>query len=375
MTVLPAWLRGKKAFEWIAIANTRQAESPAVLADLVAAGLTDRNWKDIGYGTNPLTGTFTFSGGALRAADCTLMSFGGGGRTWGGNEVRALPLLADAPRWYCLVKPSTAAGTWPNASNSKAYYNPDGTPVSRHSYSAPHYNTQRNALLVYGCGPVWPMDQGKGWAVDGIELVPGARWYPAAHFGTMNSRDGGFEGNWTAQNPRTGDVYFPSSHLLQVWKNDTGAPGGIIADMNWVDFDRGIAMVDPVRNRLVRVGPHPGKAPTVLGYFDLSAQPLAYREPATTGIPLKRASGAGFLHDPILDKYLYFTDEGVIHAIDPVTFDVALLPVTGTPPVTHGAGVNGGDTAIYTRMQYVPALKGIVIAQAFDKPVYFVRTA
>lgn len=49
----------------------------------------------------------------------------------------------------------------------------------------------------------------------------------------------------------------------------------------------------------------------------------------------------------------------------------ALASPTFGAPVT---GVNGGDAAIYGRMQYVPNLKGDVIAQAYDKNVYFVRT-
>ena len=346
-----------------------------MLNDLVAAGLTDRNWRDIGYGTNPATGTFTFSGGALRQSDSMLMSFGGGGRTWGGNEVRALPLQSDAPRWFCLIKPSPASGVWPNASNSKAYYNPDGTPVSRHAYTAPHYNAQRDELIVYGCGPVWPMDQGKGWQVDAISLAPGAKWHPAAHYGTMYSRAGGYEGNWVASNPATGDVYFPSSHVIQLWKNATGAPGPVIIDTGWVDVDRGAALVDPVRNRLIRIGPRRGKGDSQLGYFDLSTQPATYHDVVPRGPTLERASGAGFVHDTVLDKFLYFPDLGVVYVIDPVTFDVAPLPTTGKPPVPYGAGVNGGDAAIFTRMQYVPNLRGVVIAQAFDKPVYFLRTS
>ena len=77
----------------------------------------------------------------------------------------------------------------------------------------------------------------------------------------------------------------------------------------------------------------------------------------------------------MLDRFLYFTDLAEIYVIDPTTFAVSKLPTTGAPPVAYGAGVNGGDTAIMSRMQYVPNLKGVVIAQAFDKPVYFLRTA
>lgn len=373
-TPVPAWLQGKKVLEWVAIASTRQIDSPLVLSDLVAAGLTDGNWRDVGYGTNPLTGTFTFSGGALRRTDSMLMSFGGGGRTWGGNEVRALPLQADAPRWFCLVKPSKASGVWTNASNSRAFYNPDGTPVSRHSYCQAHHNAQRNELMVYGCGPVWPIDQGKGWQVDAVPLATGGPWYPAGHYAPMSNAVGGYEGNWVAHDAVTGDAYVPSSHRIQLWSNATGAPGAILIDTGWVDVDRGCALIDSKRKRLVRVGPRPNMGASQMGYFDLAASPVTYRD-VTTSMPLDRASGAGFVHDTVLDKYLYFPDQGVIYAIDPVSFAVSPLATTGTAPVPSGAGVNGGETAIMTRMQHVPNLRGVVIAQAWDKPVYFLRTA
>ncbi|MEO8751910.1 MAG: hypothetical protein ABI624_04445, partial [Casimicrobiaceae bacterium] len=265
---LPAWLRGKPLLQWIQIPSTRQTDSADVLHDLVAAGYTNRSWGDVGWGESPRNGTFAFSGGALRIADSLLLSFGGGGATWAGNEVRALRLSDDAPRWFCAVKPAKVSGVWPKAARNSSAYNPDGSPISRHSYWQPQFNNARDEFMAFGAQNVWSADKGTYYNVDAVPLGSGV-WRPHGYYGDQHPFPR-WDGAWICKHPVTEDVYCATSHYIQPWDAKTGRWGGVTIDTSWVDLDRGCAAVDPVRNRIFRIGPKSGRGADAPGYIDIA---------------------------------------------------------------------------------------------------------
>jgi hypothetical protein len=365
----PAWLQGKAVNEWIAIPGTKQLEGD--LSALVTAGLTNRRYDDIGYG-RPDLGPFAFSGGALKKNGSVLLISGGGGLSWAGNEVRALRLTDNAPRWNIVVRPSKVSGINPSTVRTRGPYNPDGSPVSRHSYWQPMFIDQTDTFMLFGCQNIWPEDQGFFNNVDGARLSAGT-WQPAGTYGN-SSFNRGWDGAWQCKHPTSEAVYVATDSKVQIW-TPAASWGASVLDADQPGFDRGVGAVNPSNNTIFRIGLY-SRNPVAAGVIDPALR--TYRPVTLTGSAseIDRALGVGLVWDDGLAKFVYFKDDGNLYTIDPsASWQVARLRVTGTGPSRNAAGQNGGDAAIYGRMQYVPELRGIVIAQTFDRNVYFVRTS
>ena len=95
---------------------------------------------------------------------------------------------------------------------------------------------------------------------------------------------------------------------------------------------------------------------------------------------LAAVSGAGFVYDAGIDRFVIFIDDGFLYTISYVSdsnWQVDRMTLSGTAPTaghSNATAGGGGQVGVWGRMQYVPNLHGICIIQAYDKPAYFVRT-
>ncbi len=124
--------------------------------------------------------------------------------------------------------------------------------------------------------------------------------------------------------------------------------------------------------------------PTTTLVFDLTTRTrLANAKltgPFASSVAAKALDGMGLVYDPGLDKFVYFQDDGFLYTItrvSPTAYSVDRMTLAGTPPAVLGSGVHngGGYVGVWSRMQYIPRLRGVCIIQAYDRPAYFVRTA
>jgi hypothetical protein len=369
----PAWLSGKAVNQWIEIPNTKQTD--ADLSAIIAAGV-----NNVGVFGNMYSGLFAFSGGALRQATCELIIRGGGGTSWAGNEGRVLNLLDDAPHWKVKIPPTKAADMW---SNSKAgYVNPlhpaternpyyyDGRPAIGHMYYSQMFLDGADKFISVGRTYFWPLDQGGlrvideyGWGAGTWSPPKGVAdaFYPGPY--AFN-----FAGPWLCKNPLTEELYYCITESQVGRYKDGVGWGPILATVGATDFDVGPAATDG--NVILHIGPYQGALS-----FSIITIATGAVQVIPSPIAVANADGCALVFDERLRCFTFFQDDGLLYDIAPGTWTVTQKPTVGMPPIPGGAAQNGGGRGIYNRMQYVRALRGIVLSQTWDANTYFIQTA
>jgi hypothetical protein len=376
----PAWLSGKAVNQWVAIPNTAQRDMD--FAPLIAAGLTDRARRDIGWG-EPEKGAFIFGGGARAKRGSRLYIWGGGGNEWAGNEVRGIRLADDAPKWSVVVPPSRVKDILPRGSKSGAYY-ADGAPTCGHSYSYPQFLDSVDRFILPANGMYWPQDAGYTLAVSGVDMsgASASKWihYPGSAYSIPD---------WppsVCMHPLTERVYRATEGAVQSWTHANGwGPMTYTAPGTHQDptLNKGAMCVNPDDNYIFCLSEIRSDAErTYAGVVDLakpesnSYTSVTLMGPDAPAVSVKwNWSGCGLVWDEGLKQFAFYAGGDTIYLINPRDWRVTKLATTGTPPTPGLARKNGGGCGIFGRMQYMPELNGIAIAQTWDKPVYFVRTS
>jgi hypothetical protein len=376
----PAWLAGKAINEWIALPNTAQRDMDFAL--LIAAGLTDRGRRDTGWG-QPEKGAFVFSGGTRAKRGSRLYIWGGGGNEWAGNEIRGIRLADDAPKWSVLVPPSGVKNVQARGGKSGAYY-ADGAPTCGHSYSYPQFLDSVDRFILPANGMYWPQDAGYTLAVSGVDMSgPSAgKWI---HY-TGNARS---VPDWppsVCMHPISETIYRATEVGIQSWALASGwgpltylSPGSR-QDPN---LSKGAMCVNPDANYIFCLSElRSDTERTYAGLVDLTKlEGNSYTSVTLTGTDAAAVSakwnwsGCGLVWDDGLKHFAFYAGGEAMYQINPKDWRVTKLATTGAPPTPGLARRNGGGCGIFGRMQYMPELNGIVIAQTWDKPVYFVRTS
>ena len=374
-SVQPAWLKSAAARHWIPIAGTEMSASGC--AAQLAAKLTDAQCRDIGYG-HPHRGIFAYSGGALKRAGSEMLLFGGGGaNAWAGNDVRALRLEDDRPRWRTRVAPSPAANVWPARHPPTAYMRDGVAPNARHSYWQPQFIDASNRLMTFGCVNTWNSDSGQFVNVDAVEIDAGVWDVPQAHPPIPLRR--GWDGHWICKDPLTENVYVSGQSAICRWSRSANSWTTVWTSSRNSDVDRATAAIDPNgTGTLLRIGSFGG--PNVPLAMDLKSGTVDVGTlvgPHAKSIDVGGYYAVGLVFDGGLGMFALFQDDGHLYTIARTTrtdWFVDRLPMTGAAPVPT-ANARAGRPDLWGRFQYVPNLKGVCIVQAHDRPVYFVKTS
>jgi hypothetical protein len=254
----------------------------------------------------------------------------------------------------------------------------DGTPNARHSAREPVFIDSLDQFMVFGCQQVWETDSGIFADVDSVRLSTGV-WNPAKTHPDLPFSAWGPPG-WAVKHPDTEAVYVATYDRVWKWSPGSntwsmafdGSPKGL----NYLSL--GPADIDPGRNIILQIGIQAEGKPWRAAAIDIARGSLATGDlvgPYAADVLAVQNRNCGFVFDRGLGKFLLYQDDGSIYTIAPASVGtdwyVDKLPVTGTPPA---AGAFANHSGIWSRMQYVPALGGIVIASSYDQPAYFVRT-
>ncbi len=305
----------------------------------------------------------------------------GGHGDYAGNEVDALLLNTATPQWTQLHAPTPTA----DIINATQFYL-DYRPSATHTYYATQFIDSLDRMVIVdspGMGwaalpnpPAgWPYGNGgpNGWnfsfdvAINDWDL-PTESGYPIANFpGT---------GDWTAclcvKHQTTNDLYYSQNGgAFYHWSSTTNTWTMVNSNVNFGGYAG--SAIDPTRNRIFVVGSYSGNtAPQIL---DLTATPVPGL--ATNGAAasvLATASGyPGVIYDEVNDTFLVFLNDAgsnsiAIYRVNASTFAVDQPVVGGTPPQTRQNG-------ILNSVQYVPELRGFVIANSYTGNVFFMRTS
>ncbi len=355
---LPAWVSALPLWHWHEIPNT-------------ALSSVDPSPQPLGI-NGPKSKIDAWCGATLkRVGSVYLIGAAGGHADYAGNEVNALQLNTANPRWVELRGPT------PNTQvlNNTAYYL-DGRPGATHTYSQTQFINSENRLIILSRDGVSSANTfpdppanfayvGEQWSKS-FSLTTGD-WQPAETIPVFPG-SGDTPGALCAKHPWTEDVYYSRNYgtgwyrwtrETNTWNRLSGA-----SRSPWYVG----AAIDPRRDRMLVVGGFSPINPLLLGLDGSGLNPTFTGLGATA---LRVTNYPGVLYDETLDAYIVVyndTDSIQILTVKADTLEVARPATTGTPPATRRNG-------IHNAAQYVPELRGFVLANKHGGNVYFMRTA
>jgi hypothetical protein len=359
-TGLPSWVTSLPLWRWHQIPNTSLA---SVEPTPRPPGIT---------GPSSKIGAWC-GAGLKRQGSVYVIGAAGGHGDYAGNEVDALYLNSENPRWVQLRAPTETAKI---IDRSPLYL--DHRPAASHTYWFSQFINARNRMMVfatpgmnYGSLPApptgWPytdlsslvhsftMDANDWDPPDSIARFPGS----GDHYGALCVKHPVTEDVYLSKNYDGGDLY-KWSQARNAWSL-VGRTGRSLYYCG--------AAIDPDRARMLLVGSYSGDtAPQVMTLSGASV-------PVTFGgvgpAALTKGGYPGVVYDEANDRFLAFLNEGTsirVYRIHPETWIVEEIAMAGVPPAAR-------DSAILNAVQYVPELRGIVIANSYNGNVFFARVS
>lgn len=306
-----------------------------------------------------------------RKGSVYLLGAAGGHGDYAGNEVNALVLNTEQPHWEQLRAPSEAA----MVVNGVQFYL-DNRPSATHTYYATQFIESTNRLVVIGSP-----------GINGLQFAPAPANYPY----TGSSRSFSFDlskgdwdgpdhfavfpgtGDFTAclcvKHPVTDDIFYSRSYA-EGWYQ------WVASKNQWLRRNGNTrnpwycgAAIDPGRERMLTVGGYSAVAPRLL---DLDGRNLGQSFGGLGADALTLSGYPAVLYDEALDQFLVLhnTPQGQIRTVhvDAATFQVVPAPLHGNEPASRKNGLHNAP-------QYVPELRGVVLANSYSGNVLFMRTS
>lgn len=392
----PIWLQGRAIGEWFEVPNTRLSSCPPSQgAQFGSPGAKINTWN----------------GAALRRKDSVyLIAAAGGHGDYGGNEVNALRLNVDSPAWVEL-RPSTLLADMVDMSGVYRDYRC----ASVHQYNGLQFVNQDDRLAVMpyaGMGPSGLPDASSEWqtlypsgrmlrsfkAVNWFAYDAGNDWDRAEIMASSSSPREGYyrnapsnhnRGPWgTARcnDPLTGDLYTgDSAYGLWKWTRATNTWSQVTSAFANAGYGAAIAIDQVVRNgetsRRILLVKQGGEAGAGVFRADTGAKiAVTLDNGSLAWSVLEQDHYNGIVYDEPNDRFIAFMN-GVdgnfaqyeVRYTGPATYRITKIPVRATSGSTVPNFTN--RNGIHNAVQYVPELKGVVVADQYDGNVHFMRTA
>lgn len=356
---LPTWVSKLPLWQWYPIPGT---------------ALSSVDPTPVPLGINgPKSKIDAWCGAALkRSGSVYIIGASGGHADYAGNEVDALRLNTENPAWVQLRGPT------PNSDivNSTAYYL-DGRPGASHTYYQSQFINSLDRFMVF-CrdgvsGPGLFPEPPVGFAYVGeqysksFNLATGD-WDPAIYIPTFPGT-GDTPGALCAKHPWTEDVYYSRNYGngWYRWKRESNS-WSRLSGTSRSPWYAGAA-IDPTRDRMLVVGGFSAINPLVL---NLAGEGQAATFGGLGAAALRVIGYPGVMYDETLDQYIvvFNTNAGIIDllTVHAQTLEVARPAITGVAPASRLNGIQNST-------QYVPELRGFVMANKHGGDVYFMRTA
>ncbi len=354
---LPDWVANLALWQWHEIPNTALASvNPATRA----LGIT-----------GPRSKIDAWCGACLkRSGSIYMLGAAGGHADYAGNEVDALALNVTTPRWTQLRGPT------PNADiiNATQFYL-DHRPSSTHTYYATQFIENLNRMMVFSSpgigGNVFPPAPAdfpyKGDKRSFSFNLATNDWDPPDYVAQFPGK-GDFTAALCVKHPLTSDVYYSKNYgsgwyqwasATNTWTQLSGVTRG-----PWYAG----AAIDPRRDLMLIVGGYSPIAPEVR---TLDGAPVRAAFTGLGASALALTDYPAAIYDEAIDRYLVAFNSGPsikILRVHPETWLVDDPAVGGIAPAARTNGLQNS-------MQYVPELRGFVLANKYDGNVLFVRTA
>ncbi len=355
---LPAWVNALPLWQWHAIPNTALSSVAPSVRRLGATG--------------PSAKITAWNGATLkRSGSVYMIGAAGGHADYAGNEVDALTLNTENPKWVELRASSVNADI---IQGTQFYL--DKRPAATHTYYTTQFINSLNRMMIFGRGgvngsmfPAPPADSPYIGTKRSFSFnVATNEWDSPDYIAQFPGVGGDTTAALAVKHPITEDFYYsrgygdgwyrwsPATNTWSKLSGTTRSP--------WYAG----AAIDPIRNRMLIIGGYTPAAPAVTN-LDGKYIPTTF-----TGLGadvLKVGSYPGVIYDETNDDYLviYNTATSIeMYRVNASTWKVDVPPITGTPPAHRTNGIQNA-------VQYVPELGGIVIANSYAGNVYFMRTS
>lgn len=393
----PAWLSGKPLNQWFEIPGTALSSCPPSQGSQ--------------YGS-PGAKINAWNGATLRPTGSVyLIAAAGGHGDYGGNEVNALRLSADDPAWVEL-RPSTVTADIVN--NSAVYL--DYRKAASHTYNTTQFIEQDDRLVIMPYAGLFASSmpdasaQWQAWypekrvtasfsAVDWTAYNAGNDWDRAQMMAETGTPRRGFYptlpsnyvgagwGMSGCSDPVTGDLY-SGDNASGLWRMNRAAGAWSQVSSSFAQSWAGNAIcVDPVvRNgesyrRLMGVSHGNEFGPEGVFRLDTGAKLTGVMGLESGSEPwsaLTQGSYNGLQYDAQSDQFWAFLNgadgnfaQYTIKYVTPTTYRITKVPVAAVSGSTAPNFV--GRNGIHNSVQYVPELKGFVVADQYNANVHFMR--
>jgi len=300
-----------------------------------------------------------WGGGALRQVSAHLILHGGGHGDYGGNEIYALGLADDAPRWQRIWGPTPNAQITPQTDRYA-----DGNPPSVHTYFYLQYDRFADRLMSVGSGQ---------YITSGVNrLVHSWNWM-ARDWNPQSAHPaipgGGYPGAGTAMHPITGDIYVWNATFRGQWARATNTWPYSDAFTNHQRWENS-AVVDPARNCVWSFGGY-GAVVGEVDRWDLASNVVSTQAVTGTGTSAVQEHGIGAARDPTTGMIWLYDRNARLYRFDPTALTLTLVPTTGSAPGTNAS--YGNPNGIWGRLQLVEAWRTLVVVPAWAAPVFAIR--
>ncbi|GAB5547932.1 MAG: hypothetical protein SangKO_076920 [Sandaracinaceae bacterium] len=301
-----------------------------------------------------------WNGGAFDRRRDRLVLFGGGHDDYGGNELVAFSLTTL--RWERLSDPTPFPNRRPD------WQNPDGTPISRHSYDGVTYLTETDEVFAFGGAPdaaeggcntpgAWRFDLG---ARESSGTYSPDQWRLATRDGEPRTECE----NRAVEDPERGRVLFATQAGWFAYDVASDAWSMLRATTR----NQGAqAVVIPGRGEMLQFG---GRLEGVVRRFDLTDPDFTFEEITPPSSPVATASNVGAAWDSALGAVVVWSGGAEVHVLDPDT----LSWTTRAPPATNAASPGPVTSrGVYGRWRYSERLDVHVVVDDADRPVFLLR--
>lgn len=366
---LPAWVSALPLWQWYEIPNT--ALSSVEPATAQTAALKRLN--------GPKAKIEAWCGATLRRQGSVYMLGAAGGHAdYAGNETDALVLNTANPAWVELRAPSLAADIY----NLVSVYG-DNRKAAQHTYWATQYDQINDRMLILSAG---------GMNDSGIPAAPANYPYPSGSPAISMAFQYGGVNDWLPPDTlpvmpytlKNGDLCCADSATGEIFINSSatnGGPGVMYkrdpATGTWAsvgswyasDFYAGSAINPNTKQMLVVGGFSPTQAPRVRSTVNAASVPVTFGGLGPDALVTGHVY-PGAVWDEANGNFLVFanTSGGSINVLR-VSADYVVDQPTISGSIANRPG------GVCNAVQYVPELKGVVIANSYTGNVKFMRTA
>lgn len=353
---MPQWAASLQRWQWAQIAGTALSSVEPAVRPLGNSG--------------PRSKIEAWNGATLRRRGSVYMLGAAGGHgDYAGNEVNALALYSETPKWVELRAPSANS----TVLNETQFYL-DNRPAATHTYSATQFVGRLDRMVVIaspgllGQFPAAP----SGYPYTGDKRsysfdYAKSDWDAPDHIAAFPG-NGDYIACLCVRHPLTDDIYYSRSYS-DGWYRWTSAANrwDKLSNVSRNPWYAGSA-IDTRRDRILIVGGWDPMAPELR---TLAGTRISATFGGLGASALTMGSGAGVIYDEVNDIFIVaFNSDGIIKLLTVTAGDltVASPSLSGETPAARPNGVRNS-------LQYVPELGGMVVANSYTGNVYFMRTS